>query len=603
MNKWEALAEIERRGELQPDEARLLEQARAKGLVPAKDAGMSWADIGSQAVGNLGKSAGNFLYNVTAPIHSPVETAKGLTQIAGGVGSKIVGLADQASEAIGGPDLQSPEQKEYAERGINAVGQFFADRYGSVDGLKKAIAEDPVGVAGDLSAVITGGGTLAARAPGMVGRAGQTVAAAGRAIDPISGAGRLAAGTARTVAPVIGRASEAYTGVGEGVLSEAYQAGRQGGQAAQTLMDNMTNPAANTRAVVDQAQDAMRQLRQERSNAYNANMAATRADQTPLNIGALRQELATLRNDVNFRGIPGTGNTAANNALDDIERAIVDFENRAGPAAATAEGLDFIKRRIGEFRDTARQGTADRRVIDRMYNAARDQVAQQVPDYAAAMQGYEGASELIDEVARALSVNDRASIDTTLRKLQSTMRNNASTNYGYRGQLLDELEARSPGIRAALAGQALSSWAPRGINRAGVGGATATTVGLGGIPALPAAAAMAAASSPRIAGNVAVRAGQAAQAFDNATGALGITPDNVARTSIQAQQVGRAAMEASPSHQESRALDAFQSAMKSGNPQEVERSANLLAQIVARETGQSVEDVMTRLRALSGGQQ
>jgi hypothetical protein len=44
--------------------------------------------------------------------------------------------------------------------------------------------------------------------------------------------------------------------------------------------------------------------------------------------------------------------------------------------------------------------------------------------------------------------------------------------------------------------------------------------------------------------------------------------------------------------------------MKSGNPQEIERSANLLAQIVARETGQSVEDVMTRLRALvSGGQQ
>jgi hypothetical protein len=115
---------------------------------------------------------------------------------------------------------------------------------------------------------------------------------------------------------------------------------------------------------------------------------------------------------------------------------------------------------------------------------------------------------------------------------------------------------------------------------------------------------MAAASSPRIAGNVAVRAGQAAQAFDNATGALGITPDNVARASIPSQQVGRAAMEASPSQQESRALDAFQSAMKSGNPQEIERSANLLAQIVARETGQSVEDVMTRLRALvSGGQQ
>ena len=601
MNQWEALAEIEKLGELKPDEARLLEQARAKGLAPAaKAAGMSWGEVAEKASGNIGSSAGNFLYNLTAPIHSPVQTAKGLTHLAAGVGSKIVGAADKVSEAVGGPDLQTPYQAETAEAPMKAVGQFYADRYGSLEGFKNAVAEDPVGVVGDASAVLTGGGTLAARAPGMVGRAGQAVANVGRAIDPVAGAGRAIAGTARAAAPVIGRGAEAYSGVGEGVLSEAYGAGRQGGQVRQTLIDNMTDPAGNARGVVDQAQDAVRGLRQQRGAEYNANMAATRADQTPLNIGAVRQELNNLRNDVNFRGIAGTGNTNAVNVLDEIERVIDQFENLPAGQGATAEGLDFLKRRIGEFRDGRMQGTADRRVVDRMYNAARDQVAQQVPDYADAMRGYEDASDLIDEVSRGLSVNDRATVDTTLRKLQSTMRNNANTSYGYRGQLLDELEARSPGIRAALAGQALSSWAPRGINRGMVSGGLGGAMAMGGNPVT--GAGMALASSPRIAGNVAVRAGQAAQAFDDVTGAIGLTPDNVAAVTIPGQQVGRAATEAAPSQQESRALDGFQAAIKSGDQQAIARSMSLLAQIVARETGQKPEEIMSRLQSFVGGQ-
>ena len=600
MNKWEALAEIERRGELMPDEKALLSQARAKGLAPAGPAeGMSWGQVAGKAAQNALPSLGNLAYNITAPIHSPVQTAKGLTSLAAGVGSKIVGAADTVSEAVGGPDLQSQEQADYAEAPMQAVGQFFADRYGSVDGFKKAIAEDPAGVMADASAILTGGGTLTARAPGMVGRAGQAAVRAGQAIDPVVAAGRAVPAVARTVAPAIRRTAEAYTGLGDNVLSDLYQAGRQGGQALDTATDNMRQPQAMQRGVVDQAQGAMGQLRQNRAADYNANMAATRADQTPLNIGAVRQELNALRNDVNFRGIPGTGNTAAVNALDEIERVIDQFENLPNGVGATAEGLDFLKRRIGEFRDTARQGTADRRVIDRMYNAARDQVAAQVPDYANAMQGYQNASELIDEASRTLSLNDRASIDTILRKLQSTTRNNANTSYGFRQEILDELDAISPGLRTALAGQAASSWTPRGLNRGGVAGGGMTAFALGGDPLTIGGLALA--SSPRIAGEVAVGAGRAAQGLENAAQAVGLNGQNVARATTPGAQVGRAAMEASPSKQEERALAAFQSAMKGGNPQELSRSMNLLAQIVSAETGQDRAEIMARLQALVEG--
>jgi hypothetical protein len=261
--------------------------------------------------------------------------------------------------------------------------------------------------------------------------------------------------------------------------------------------------------------------------------------------------------------------------------------------------MDFLKQRIRDVDPNARQGTPAARVINRMYHATRDQIAQQVPDYAAAMQGYENASDLIDEASRTLSLNNRASIDTILRKLQSTTRNNANTSYGFRQEILDELDAISPGLRTALAGQAASSWTPRGLNRGGVAGGGMTALAMGGNPL--AVGALAAASSPRLAGEVAIGAGRAAQGLDNAAQAVGLNAENVARVTTPAAQVGRAAMEASPSKQEERALAAFQSAMKSGNPQELSRSMNLLAQIVSAETGQDRAEIMARLQSLVEG--
>lgn len=599
MNKWELLAEIERRGELLPDEAKLLEQARAKGLAPAGS--MSVANVASKAAENFLPSLGNFAYNLTAPIHSPVQTAKGLTHLAAGVGSKIVGAADRALEAIGGPDLQTPEQAETAEAPMKALGQFFADRYGSVEGFKKAVAEDPVGVLGDASAVVTGGGAIAARAPGLVGRAGQVAVRAGQAIDPVVATGRAVSGTVRAAAPAVGRVAGAYTGLGDDVLSDLYQAGRAGGPAMDTAIENMRGQVPQ-RNVVDQAQGAMQQLRRQRSQEYDANMAATRADQTQLDMNAVRAELQRLRDETNFRGQPGTGDPGAVNALDDIERLINQFDQMQGGIGRTAEGMDFLKQRIRDVDPNARQGTPANRVIGRMYNATRDQIARQVPDYAAAMQGYENASDLIDEASRTLSLNDRATIDTTLRKLQSTTRNNANTSYGQRGAVLDELEAVSPGLRPALAGQAASSWAPRGINRAGIAGGGMTGLAMGANPLT--VGALAAASSPRLMGEGAVLSGRTAALLDNALGRLGINAGNVAGVTTPAQQVGRAGEIASPSKQEERALEAFRKASEefraTGKRDNLDRTMNLLAQIVAKETGQSRETIMERLKELQG---
>jgi hypothetical protein len=99
------------------------------------------------------------------------------------------------------------------------------------------------------------------------------------------------------------------------------------------------------------------------------------------------------------------------------------------------------------------------------------------------------------------------------------MRNNAYTSYGYRGKLLDELDAAGNGtLRPALAGQAMSSWRPRGI--AAAGGATAIPLGAAWLASNPALALgiapFAAAASPRVIGNVAGLLGAGAGWLDRA---------------------------------------------------------------------------------------
>ena len=122
------------------------------------------------------------------------------------------------------------------------------------------------------------------------------------------------------------------------------------------------------------------------------------------------------------------------------------------------------------------------------------------------MRGYAEASDNINEMRRTLSINDKASTDTTLRKLQSVMRNNVNTNYGQRQVLAEQLAQHQPNIMPALAGQALNSWEPRGLARMGanvsaVGSLMTNPMALAGLPL----------ASPRLVGEAAYGLGNSAR--------------------------------------------------------------------------------------------
>lgn len=130
---------------------------------------------------NILGSAGRLVKDVGSAIIHPVRTVKGVGKIVKAGGAKLAQGVDKllTGEAIDTEDTRTAD----------AVGRFFADRYGSAENLKQTIINDPAGVALDLSALFTGGGSLATKVGtqgGKLAKAGEVATRVGQAVEPVS---------------------------------------------------------------------------------------------------------------------------------------------------------------------------------------------------------------------------------------------------------------------------------------------------------------------------------------------------------------------------------------------------------------------------------
>jgi hypothetical protein len=363
---------------------------------------------------------------------------------------------------------------------------------------------------------LTGAAGVATRAAGGAATGGASAAlvnpedvGVGAAIGgglPVLGAAIKATG------PIASKVLGATTGAGEEPINQAFKAGKAGGEMAKALRENISGNA-NMFDILDDAKLNLNAMRQARGAEYRANMSAVKADKSILDLSKVEASLSDSFKNFTFKG--KAKNPQVMKALEDVQ-VLVDDWKRLDPAEYhTPEGLDALKQQVSSYINQLPIEARDvRTALTSVEKSVKKQIEDQAPEYAKAMREYSEASDSINEVMRSLSQNDRATADTALRKLQSVMRNNANTNYGARLQSVAELEAAGGRpLMPALAGQALREWTPRGIQRA-------TTAATGGSLALtgniPAAVGMAALGSPRLAGEGAFLAGQAAGAVNPA---------------------------------------------------------------------------------------
>lgn len=486
------------------------------------------ADVGGEAVKNFIPSAKQFGSDMLSIVTDPIGTIKNIGNVAAGAAEKVI------------PGEQ--EHEVYAD----AVGQYFADRYGGAENLKRTMATDPVGFLADLSTVLSGGSTIAARAPGVAGTVSRVAGTAGRVIDPINAAVKATGAVAKGVGKIATGFVGTTTGVGGRAVETAAKAGFAGGETAKTFRDNMRGKVPMD-DVIAKAKDGVQAIKAERQAAYRAGMADLSNDATVLDFSKITKALESTMLSRVFEGkksgVRVTLEPSATEAAADVAQVIDDWRKYPPEDFHTPEGLDALKQRIGDIVKQQTPGSSAERIATAAYNVVKDQITKQAPGYAKTMKEYAEASDLIKEIEGTLSLGRKARVDTALRKLQSVMRDNVNTNYGQRVKLVELLEQQgATHLLDALAGQALRTLEPRGLARfaaaLGGGGGAAAALAMLSPQILLAVIGQLALQSPRLIGEAAYLGGRAAKGISN------ITPP--ARPALQAGYETRMAEQAQP---------------------------------------------------------
>jgi hypothetical protein len=441
-----------------------------------------------EGMGLLGASARGLVNLPYSALETFAETGKALTvnlpetaQFMGKVAGDIIGVTDGET--------------------IAAIGEHYANQYGTEQGFLEALAERPAEILMDASTVAGGLGAV-----GKVAKATEL----SKLLDPVRLATRVAKmpvqlgnivskATGEVGANVLG----VTTGAGTEAVKEAVRAGKAGGTKGEAFVENMRG-GGDMEDILAQAREAVGNMRKDASEAYRNGMVDVAKDKTILEFQPIYDRLGKLR-DRAYMGDKVKNPSAA--AVYEKAKGIVDDWAAGDPAQFhTPEGMDGLKQRLGDLSndfatDNNRRAAS---IATGIYGEVRDVIGKQAPGYYKVMREYQTAAEKLADIERSLSLKSGAPVDTSIRKLQSILRNNANTNYGRRADLGRTIEeAGADTMFPSLAGQQLNATTPRGLGAVTAGGGVMGAIPTGGtsLIALPL-------TSPRLVGEAAYAGGR-----------------------------------------------------------------------------------------------
>lgn len=521
-----------------------------------KSSGIQWDDYPVAPKGEgLAQGIGNLL--------------AGAVRGAGSIGATIISPYDIAKDALAGKGLslesnrQRRSEMDLALQDMGAQPESIGYQGGKLAGEIAGTAGVPgvlakgaqsIGAAPKIVNALASGGfniggapaasvveTLANAGLRTAGGAATGAASAGLVNPEDAGTGALIGGAMPAAVKVAGEAGKAIksatanvlgatTGTSAETVRAAYNAGKNG---LTSFADNMRGKAQFD-DVVASAKEGLAKMREARGNQYRSGMVDISKDKTILDFAPIDSAMNRVVSIGNYKGVQT--NKHASDVVNELNATVSNWKSLDPKEFHTPEGLDALKRAIGDIRDSTQFGTPARRAADAVYNSVKNEITSQAPTYSKVMGDYAEASKTLDEITKTLSLGDKASKDTAIRKLQSLMRNNAQSNYGNRLSVASELEQQGGvSLAPAIAGQAMNTWMPRGmtgaIEKAGMGGAALFN------PSVLAAAPLA---SPRIIGEL-------ANAFGRVSGGAGKAANVVSSLPSQnAKQIIEGAMRVSP---------------------------------------------------------
>ncbi len=399
-------------------------------------------------ISNIPKSGGQFVSSLASAVLHPIQTVKGLGSIAAGGVEKLI------------PGQQGQE------KAFDSVVDFFKKRYGGVEALKKTMYEDPVGFLADASTLLSGGGALAAKVGELsdiskLARAGEIASRVGEVIEPtkvgVNALKAIAAPPVRLASRAVGETLGFTTGAGYGAIKEALRNPSPEFTAALRGETSSEN-------VLSSSRDALESMRQQRAGAYQKDLAEITKQKGSLDINPIFKKLDDQLKAFNVKTNPdGSFDFSRSTIADKAEAArvqeLADTIKGWGlqKGDRTATGLDILKRRLDDFYSPSGQARA---LVSSLRNSVKDILTKNVPGYYKMTSDYAKSTDIVKEVEKALSLGDRASADTAIRKLTSVLRENND----FRRSLVEKLQTSSgTDLKGMIAGTALSQISPRGL--------------------------------------------------------------------------------------------------------------------------------------------
>lgn len=433
--------------------------------------------------------------DIVQPFLNPIQTAKDL----GTLGKGIYQLATPGEQ---------PEEKV-----AKAVGQYFVDRYGSLEAVKESFAKDPVGVLGDASLILTGGTALAAKTAGKTSKLTKALKIAADYTDPIVGGVKTTSKVGSAVASVVSpklskipsQVASMTTGVSPLAYETAYQAGKAGGEQQKVFVDALKGMTEPDKVVTDTI-NALKEVSKTTKQTYKIGKQELKLETKPIDFKPISESVVDFELGRTFEGQLDLSDIGQSK-LKRVKEIIGEWEKN--PKLHNAKGLDQLKRRIdNEYPPGIKPGD-DAVVVTEIRNKIKDAIIKQVPEYADVMKIYEEAINLERQMMKELSVNNKSNAGTILRKLQSLMKQNGDVNFGNRLNIIKNLEeVEGVTILPQLSGFALQQYLPSGLQK-GLSGTVALGAGITGN--LPTYAMTLPFQSPRIMGSGFNIAGQMAK--------------------------------------------------------------------------------------------
>jgi hypothetical protein len=469
-------------------------------------ADMPMLEVGSRAVSNLipsGKKALTGIYDAFANYE---DTASGLNQLAKGLVSK-------------GKGTLGFERNPEAEGVVDSIVKMYGDRYGTAEGFKKTLAEDPFAIGMDVASVVPVIGP-ASKAAG-VGAVGNTVSKVAALGDPLALAAKATSLAANTVAKPVASLARYGQGMASGVpqdmLKLAQQAGKSGTPAQREAFTTFAMQQGDNRDMAKAVVDAMEERKAAVSNEYTAGKASLKTDE--LMMDDIKQSLMDARAGVDPYG---TGlNPEKMSVIDEMEQQIANVEAAADPAARSAVGLDLLKRSLRDILSRNRMSTDGG--LAAIPRSVRDTIAKADSGYADLMDQWQNWLSEAQDLKATLGTGDRTSETARIAKLLSTAKSSDKMSL-----LMDLSRNTQAGhtLPYMVAGATVSKLMPPYLQGAGLGGLGILATG-GAKGALAAAA-----GSPRIAGLSNYAVGRAQSAVPR----LRLPPAAVTNTLAQSEE-------------------------------------------------------------------